>query len=300
MTPAEFFEFLRATFKFTLFTVNQTPVTIASLFLFLGVFLGFILLANGLTRILMRRLLARFHVEEGIQYNLERIVRYSLGIIGAIVAFQFIGIDLSGLAVIFGLLSVGVGFGLQNVVSNFVAGLILLFERPISVGDRITVGETEGDVLDINMRSTTIRSVDNIAIIVPNSEFIANQVTNWSYGDKKVRLNVEVGVSYSSDLDTVLRSIREVADENDSVLAEPEPQVHFMSFGDSSWNLVLRCWISDPKAHRKIRSEINCALVRNFRKNGIEIPFPQRDLHLRSAVSLPVRQTQNDQGVETS
>ncbi len=300
MTPAEFFEVLRATFKFTLFTVNQTPVTIASLFLFLGVFLGFILLANGLTRILMRRLLARFHVEEGIQYNLERIVRYSLGIIGAIVAFQFIGIDLSGLAVIFGLLSVGVGFGLQNVVSNFVAGLILLFERPISVGDRITVGETEGDVLDINMRSTTIRSVDNIAIIVPNSEFIANQVTNWSYGDKKVRLNVEVGVSYSSDLDTVLRSIREVADENDSVLAEPEPQVHFMSFGDSSWNLVLRCWISDPKAHRKIRSEINCALVRNFRKNGIEIPFPQRDLHLRSAVSLPVRQTQNDQGVETS
>lgn len=300
MTPAEFFEVLRATFKFTLFTVNQTPVTIASLFLFLGVFLGFILLANGLTRILMRRLLARFHVEEGIQYNLERIVRYSLGIIGAIVAFQFIGIDLSGLAVIFGLLSVGVGFGLQNVVSNFVAGLILLFERPISVGDRITVGETEGDVLDINMRSTTIRSVDNIAIIVPNSEFIANQVTNWSYGDKKVRLNVEVGVSYNSDLDTVLRSIREVADENDSVLAEPEPQVHFMSFGDSSWNLVLRCWISDPKAHRKIRSEINCALVRNFRKNGIEIPFPQRDLHLRSAVSLPVRQTQNDQGVETS
>jgi len=300
MTPAEFFEVLRATFKFTLFTVNQTPVTIASLFLFLGVFLGFILLANGLTRILMRRLLARFHVEEGIQYNLERIVRYSLGIIGAIVAFQFIGIDLSGLAVIFGLLSVGVGFGLQNVVSNFVAGLILLFERPISVGDRITVGETEGDVLDINMRSTTIRSVDNIAIIVPNSEFIANQVTNWSYGDKKVRLSVEVGVSYSSDLDTVLRSIREVADENDSVLAEPEPQVHFMSFGDSSWNLVLRCWISDPKAHRKIRSEINCALVRNFRKNGIEIPFPQRDLHLRSAVSLPVRQTQNDQGVETS
>ena len=294
MTFSDFLEILRTAFKFTIFTINQTPVTLASLILFLGVFLGFLLLAKGLTRLFMRRLLVRFHVDEGIQYNLERIVRYSVGIIGAIVAFQFIGIDLSGLAVIFGLLSVGVGFGLQNVTSNFVAGLILLFERPIAVGDRIVVGETEGDVVDINMRSTTIRSIDNIAIIVPNSEFIANQVTNWSYGDKKVRLNTEVGVSYNSDLDTVLRSIREVADENQSVLADPEPVVHFISFGDSSWNLTLRCWISDPKAHRRIRSEINCALVRKFRQNGIEIPFPQRDLHLRSAVSLPVQRLEED------
>ena len=288
MTLADFFVYLRAAFKFTLFTINQTPITLASLVLFLGVFLGFLLLAKGLTRLLVRRLLVRFHVEEGIQYNLERIIRYSVAIVGAIVAFQFIGIDLSGLAVIFGLLSVGVGFGLQNITSNFVAGLILLFERPISVGDRVVVGETEGDVVDINMRSTTIRSIDNIAIIVPNSEFIANQVTNWSYGDKKVRLNIEVGVSYNSDLDTVLRSIREVAAENQNVLSEPAPMVQLVSFGDSSWNMALRCWISNPKRHREVRSEINCGLVRKFRENGVEIPFPQRDLHLRSAITLPV------------
>ncbi len=288
MTLSEFFVYLRAVFNFTLFTINQTPVTMASLFMFLGVFLGFLLLAKVLTSIVLRRVLIRFQVEEGIQYNLERIIRYAVAIVGAIVAFQFIGIDLSGLAVIFGLLSVGVGFGLQNVTSNFVAGLILLFERPITVGDRIEVGDTEGDVVDIKMRSTTIRSIDNISIIVPNSEFIANQVTNWSYGDKKVRLNIEVGVSYNSDLDNVLRSIREVADENRNVLSNPEAAVHLVSFGDSSWNMSLRCWISDPKRHREVRSEINCALVRKFRANGIEIPFPQRDLHLRSAIALPV------------
>jgi len=294
VTPSDVFEFIRTAFKLTLFTVNQTPVTFASLILFLGVFLGFLLLAKGFTRFMVRRLLTRFHVEEGIQYNLERVIRYSLGILGAIVAFQFIGIDLSGLAVIFGLLSVGVGFGLQNVTSNFVAGLILLFERPISVGDRIMVGGVEGDVVDINMRSTTIRSIDNISIIVPNSEFIANQVTNWSYGDRRVRLNIEVGVSYNSDLDTVLRSIQEVADENEHVLADPEPVVHFLSFGDSSWNLALRCWIPDPKRHRTVSSEINCALVRKFRQNGVEIPFPQRDLHLRSAVALPVSRREDE------
>ena len=128
----------------------------------------------------------------------------------AIVAFQTIGINLSGLAVIFGLLSVGIGFGLQNVVSNFIAGLILLFERPISVGDRVTVGDTEGDVMEIKIRATIIRSLNNISIIVPNSEFISGRVINWSHGDAKVRLEIEVGVSYNSDLDLVLASLKEV------------------------------------------------------------------------------------------
>ena len=125
-------------------------------------------------------------------------------------AFQFVGINLSGLAVIFGLLSVGIGFGLQNVTSNFIAGLILLFEQPIKIGDRIMVGDTEGDVLEINIRSTTIRSLNNVSIIVPNSEFVSSNVVNWSHGDPKIRLVVEVGVSYQSDLDTVLRSLQEV------------------------------------------------------------------------------------------
>ncbi|GAB4342253.1 MAG: mechanosensitive ion channel [Candidatus Abyssubacteria bacterium] len=275
-------------FDFTIVTINRTPVTVASLIVFLFIFIGVVLVAKVVSRMLRVRVLSRVGIDEGMRYTLERLTYYTLIIIGAIVAFQFIGINLSGLAVIFGLLSVGIGFGLQNITSNFISGLILLFERPIKVGDRITVGDTEGDVMDINMRSTTIRSLNNISIIVPNSEFISGRVTNWSYGDPKVRLDIDVGVSYASDLDTVLRCLKEVALENERILRYPEPVVQFLGFGDSSWNMQLRCWIADPKIHWEMRSELNCAIVRKFRRNKVEIPFPQRDLHLRSAIPLPV------------
>jgi small-conductance mechanosensitive channel len=214
-------------------------------------------------------------------------------IIGVIFGFQFVGIDLSGLAVIFGLLSVGIGFGLQNITSNFMAGLILLFERPIKVGDRVTVGDTEGDVMAINMRSTTVKSLNNIAIIVPNSDFISSKVINWSHSDLKTRLVVEVGVSYNSDVDKVLQALREVAEENSHVLDRPKPDVLFRSFGDSSWNMAMRVWIANPKQYYKIMSDLNIAIVRKFREYGIEIPFPQRDLHVRSPLPVPFASERN-------
>jgi small-conductance mechanosensitive channel len=167
-----------------------------------------------------------------------------------------------------------------------VAGLILLFERPIKVGDRITVGNTEGDVVEINIRSTTILSLNNIAIILPNSEFVSSTVINWTYGDQKIRPEIDVGVSYNSDLDTVVRCLREVAEEQPEVLTNPGPEVLHAGFGDSSWNMRLRAWIGDPKRHPHVRSALNCAIVRKFRENGVEIPFPQRDLHVRPP--LPV------------
>lgn len=280
------FEVIRNGFRFTIFTVNQTPITLASILIFLVIFSSFIILSKLFTRLLHSRFLSKLQIDEGTRYNLERITYYTLAVIGAIIALQFIGINLSGLAVIFGLLSVGIGFGLQNITSNFISGLILLFERPIKVGDRVTVGDTEGDVVEINIRSTTIRSLNNISIIVPNSEFVSGRVTNWSHGDKKVRLNINVGVSYKSDLEKVLQCLREVAVENEKVLKKPEPLVYLIEFGDSSWNMQLRCWISDPKTHWEIRSELNCAIVGKFRENGVEIPYPQRDLHLRSSVPL--------------
>jgi len=289
MTLDSLYQILRGFLNITLITVKGTPITPASIFTFLLIFFSFLFLAKLISRVLTRNVFPRFHLDEGVQYNFSRAIRYLIAITGAVVAFQFVGIDLGGLAVIFGLLSVGIGFGLQNVTSNFVSGIILLFERPIAVGDRITVGETEGDVMAINMRSTMIRSIDNIAIIVPNTEFISGRVTNWSHGDKKVRLNIDVGVSYTSDLDSVLRSLLEVARESDKVLKSPPPLVHFMGFGDSSWNMRLRCWIANPKEHWQITSDINCAIVRKFRENGIEIPFPQRDLHVRSSIPLMVK-----------
>ena len=280
--------------NYTLFTIKNTPITLLSIFIFILLIFLFAFLARIIGRVILKRFFARLQIEEGISYSLIRISQYIIMITGIIISFQFVGIDLSGLVVIFGLLSVGIGFGLQNITSNFVSGLVLLIERPIKVGDRVTVGDTLGDVLEINMRSTTIRTLTNIAIIVPNSEFISREVINWSHGDPKVRLDLPVGVSYNSDLDNVLRSLREVADENPEVLKEPKTEINFIEFGDSSWNLELRAWLESPKRYQIVRSDLNCAIVKKFRENSIEIPFPQRDLHLRTSIPLPFKK-QEDQ-----
>ena len=271
-----------------LFELNKTWITPSSILMFIVAVLLFFLFSKILRTALLNRILNRFQIDQGTKYNLNRVTHYLIMITGAIVSFQFIGLDLTGLAFIFGLLSVGIGFGLQNIASNFVSGLILLFERPIKIGDRVTVGDTEGDVTAINMRSTTIRSLKNITIIVPNSDFISSQVINWSHGDPTVRLDVEVGVSYNSDLDTVIRCLKEVARENSDVLTEPQPEVYFTSFGDSSWNMRLLVWLNNPYRYYATRSDINCAIVRKFRENKVEIPFPQRDLHVRSPLPVPL------------
>lgn len=296
MSFSEFSSLLKRIFNVTLFEINKQPITVSNLIMFVLVISVFAMLSRIIRRILRGQIFPRLVIDEATQYTLLRVTHYLVIVIGALVAFQFIGIDLTGLAVIFGLLSVGIGFGLQNITSNFVAGLILLLERPIKVGDRITVGDTEGDVVEINIRSTTIRSLNNIAIIVPNSEFVSTTVINWTYGDQKVRLEIDVGVSYNSDLDTVLRSLREVAEECPEVLGNPGPEVLHTGFGNSSWNMRLRAWIGDPKRHPQVRSWLNCAIVRKFRENGVEIPFPQRDLHVRSPLPLPLAAAgQNDE-----
>jgi small-conductance mechanosensitive channel len=294
MEVKNIFDMLREILQFNLFTLNQTPVTIMSIVLFVGMFTFLLLLSGYVTRLLRSRLLPRFHLEQSIIYNVSRVFYYTFLVLSAAFSFQFIGIDFSGLIVVFGFLSVGIGFGLQNITSNFISGLILLFERPIKIGDRVTVGSTEGDVIEIKMRSTVIRSLDNISIIVPNSEFVSSQVVNWSHGDKRVRVDIKVGVSYRSDLDTVLRSLREVAEEHVAVLKDPEPFVRLMEFGDSSWNMMLGAWIRDPVNYYKVRSDLNCAIVTKFRETGVEIPFPQRDLHIRSPLPVPVAAEGND------
>ena len=260
-------------FQYKLFEINRTAITPASVFVFVIIVTAFYLLSHWLQKILKNKILTHLHIDQGVQYTLSRISHYILMIVGLMIAFQFIGVDLSGLAVIAGLLSVGIGFGLQNVTSNFIAGIILLFERPIKIGDRVTVGHTEGHVLSINMRSTTIASLDNISIIVPNSEFISSRVTNWSHGDPRVRLIVEVGVAYDSDLDAVSHALMAVAEENQVVLKDPEPDVLLDNFADSSLNMKLRVWLPNPENFYRIRSDINRAVVRKFRQEGIEMPL---------------------------
>jgi len=294
MEISEFFDKVLQAFEHTLFKVNETPVTLASILTFLLIFVSIYIFSRLFTRMLGKKILVKARVKESTAFTMQRLTHYVIVIIGAIISFQFIGINLSGLAVILGLLSVGIGFGLQNITSNFIAGLILLFEKPINIGDRVTVGETVGDIIAINMRSTTIRSLQNIAIIVPNSEFISQRVTNWSYGDPRLRLDIDVGVSYSSDPDVVKRCLEEAASENPEVLDSPPPEVIHKGFGDSSWDMQLRCWIGTPKIYWKSISAINFAIVRKFRENGVEIPFPQRDLHLRSSIPMPLEYPRKD------
>ena len=286
----EIFEVVSSIMNFKLFELNQKPITILSLVMFIIVVVLFFIISKIFNRLILKSILVRFDIEKGIRFNMLRVSHYLIMVTGTVIAFQFVGIDLAGLAVIFGLLSVGIGFGLQNITSNFISGLILLFERPIKVGDRVTVGDVEGDVVAINMRSTTVRTLTNIAIIVPNSDFISSQVANWSFGDPKVRLDLDVGVSYGSDVDMVIKSLKEVADEHADILKDPPPDVLLREFGDSSWNMQLRVWLRSTKRYYKINSELNIAIVRKFRENKVEIPFPQRDLHVRSPLPVPLEQ----------
>lgn len=271
-----------------LFSLKDTPVTIMSVVIFTLFLSIFLFLGSFIRRFLQGKFLDKFDIDPGLKYTLSRVAQYIVVILGMLISFQFVGIDLTSLAVIFGLLSVGIGFGLQNVTANFISGLIIMFERPISVGDRVDVDGIEGDVTEISIRSTKIRTLNNTSIIVPNSKFVENNVINYSHGDPTFRLDINVGVSYSSDLDSVLKALNEVAEEHSNVMKSPKHSVDLTEFGDSAWDMHLRVWVPNVKDRYKMRNELNQAIVRKFLEYDIEIPFPQRDLHLRSSIDLPV------------
>jgi len=197
--------------------------------------------------------------------------------------------DFSRVALFAGAFSVGIGFGLQNVVNNFVSGLILLFERPIQIGDMVEVGGLLGEVRRIGARSSTVRTVDGAEVIVPNSNLISEQVVNWTLSDRRRRIIVDVGVAYGSDPETVLGILRSVAEANSSVLDEPAPEALFQEFGDSALNFRLRAWIPRFEESFEINSRLCVAINDALRDAGIAIPFPQRDLHVRSVESDVIR-----------
>lgn len=288
MELAELMNSVQDFLNLRLFELQDTPVTIMSMVIFLIFLSVFLFLGSFVRRFLQGSFLDKFEIDSGLKYTLGRVAQYIVVVLGVLISFQFVGIDLTSLAVIFGLLSVGIGFGLQNITANFISGLIIMFERPITVGDRVDVNGIEGDVTEISIRSTKIRTLNNISIIVPNTQFVENNVINFSHGDPTFRLDIDVGVSYASDLDTVLKALNGVADEHPKVMKSPKHQVHLTEFADSSWEMQLRVWIPNVKERYILRNEIHQAIVRKFEELDIEIPFPQRDLHVRSSVSLPV------------
>jgi small-conductance mechanosensitive channel len=261
--------------------IGDSAVTALSL-VKIGFWLVLVLALNILARrLLVSRLLRRTHLDPGLQFAITRISGYVFVTLGFYVALVVSGIDLSSLAVIAGALGVGIGFGLQNIVSNFVSGLILLAERPITLGDRIEVAGVAGQVTKISLRSTTVVTNDNISVIVPNSDLITHPITNWSYGDPKVQIRIPIGVAYGTDVERLRVVLLEVAAENSSVLKTPAPSVLFADFGDSALNFELAVWTQDmAHAPRRFRSAINFAIERKLRENRIEIPFPQRVVHL--------------------
>ncbi|EDL64341.1 mechanosensitive ion channel family protein [Bacillus sp. SG-1] len=269
-----------------LFTTGQMKVT---LFLIVMAIL-IISLASRISKVMTKAILPamynRYNLNKGLRFTFDRIAHYTIMVLAIIISLTTVGIDLSALTVFAGIISVGIGFGLQNIASNFISGIILLFERPIKVGDRVIVDDVIGDVEKINMRATVIKTLDNEHIIVPNSYFLEEKVVNRSFSDPRLRLVLPVGVAYGTDAEKVRELLLQVAKEESeasvTVLDTPEPFVNFVGFGESSLDFELFLWISDPNQLVVIKSNVNFRINRILSENNIEIPFPQRDLHIRS------------------
>ena len=276
--------------KKRLVSLGDVTITPAVLLTVVFIMLAALWISQLLQRMLRRNLFRRMHLNEGTQVTICRILHYAIMLMGIFIAINQIGISLTTLAAISAVLLVGIGLGLQNITSNFISTLIILFERPVQVGDFVEVSGVQGRIRRIKTRSSVVETLDNVSIIVPNSNFISESVKNWSYRDSKVRIHILVGVSYGSDVDLVEKTLLQVGRAHEEVLLNPEPTVQFLEFGDSSLNFDLLVWINDASHQYIIRSDLNFAVVKAFREQGITIPFPQRDLHIQSAIPMEFSQ----------
>ena len=280
---------IKAFVKPVLDTIN-TPITIGEISFSFGTIVvivgGFIVLTvtiRIIKNILVNKMLTRYNIDVGLRQNIGVMFKYTAYLIGGLIILQTAGVKLGALGVVAGALGVGIGFGLQNITNNFISGLIILFERPIKVGDRIEVGSIKGDVVEISARATTIITNDNISLIVPNSEFVSSTVINWSHNDRLIRLQVPVGVSYNEDPRVVKKLLIEVVEGNTAVLNKPKPDVLFTSFGDNSLNFNLIVWTSTYTDRPEIlKSQLYYAIFKKFKDNNVQIPFPQRDIHIKT------------------
>lgn len=284
------FKYIEDLFNTQLFALGTTPVTVWTVLYLCVLLVALVWFSRRLKRWLVNSVLARREVDIGVRQAIGTIIQYLVVVFGLLIILSTAGIDLTTLQVLAGAIGIGVGFGLQNITNNFISGLIILFERPIKVGDRIQVGEVSGDVVRIGARATTVKTNDNIEVIVPNADFISTLVINWSHSDREVRLHIPVGVSYGSNPEEVRDILLEVSASHPGVLRTPAADVIFAEFGESSLNFDLRVWTSSYITKPKIlRSDLNFAIQRKFKERGVEIPFPQRDIHIRSGALAPAK-----------
>lgn len=283
----EIIKAIRPIFEFPLFRLGDTSFTVGSIFYFvISLFLLYYLTAK-LRNFFVNRVLLRYNYDIGVRQSIGSIIRYGLLAIGLIVIFQNSGLNMSSLGLVVGALGVGIGLGLQTITNNFVSGIIIMFERPVKIGDKIEVGEVTGNVVHIGARATTVLTNDNISVIVPNSDFVTSKVVNWSHSERKVRFNFDVFTSYCENPDNIKKLLLEVANENKGVLKEPAPDVLFVEYGESALKFYLRIWttvyVDRPVV---LKSQLYYAIFRKFREHGVEIPYPQRQLHIKNLESF--------------
>lgn len=266
------------------FTFGRIQVSVATLFQGVVVLVLALLVSRWLSTLLERRIAKRAQIDPGIGYTIGRLTKYLLTALGLLIFLQVaFNIDLTSLAVVFTALSVGIGFGLQYIAADIASGFILLFERPIRVGDRITIGEDEGDVQSINLRTTIVITNDRISIIVPNSKLVSQRVINWSYGDPRARISIPISVAVNSEIKHVTDTLLLAAQDVERVLTDPPPKVQLLSFGGYSLDFRLLVWTRHPSRHPQIKSDINYRIEKLFRERGIEIPYPTQEFLLKNA-----------------
>lgn len=248
------------------------------------------LVAALIKRLLIRRLLTKVGVERGTGATISSIVTYLIIVFSILFALSVAGIPMRSLAFFAGALGIGIGFGMQNIVNNFLSGIIMLFERPVRVGDIVILSpELGGTVERIGPRSSTIVTPDNVTVVVPNSQLMDSQIVNWSQPTRRLRVHTHVGVAYGSDVELVKKCLLEVAEKHPKVKKYPEPMVRFDKFGDSSLDFELIYWVDGPFERWISLSELNFAIDKIFREHDINIPFPQRDLHIRTSPEFPAQ-----------
>jgi small-conductance mechanosensitive channel len=258
-------------------------VSLGDVLAFLLTLAGAFLLSRALRTVLEDDVVPRLPAGRGVGYALTTTVHYTVLLLGFLLAISAAGVDLNKVSLLAGAFGVGIGFGLQNVVNNFVSGLILLYERPVQLGDTVEVGGTTGEVRRIGIRSSTIRTPQGAEVIVPNSNLISDRVVNWTFSDRRRRLEIRLGVAYGTDPERVIALLEGVARGHPDVLEDPPPQALFVGFGESSLDFELRAWTALFDTWVGTQSDLALRIARVLAEAGVEIPFPQRDLHLRSA-----------------
>jgi len=265
------------------------PVTLADLGLCVLVVILTFAATRNIPGLLEVAVLQRIRMDSGARYATTAVLRYIIAVVGVVLAFKMLGVGWSSVQWLVAAMTVGLGFGLQEIFANFVSGLIILFERPIRIGDTVTVGETAGTVTRIRIRATTITDWDRKELIVPNKEFVTGRLVNWSLSDRVLRVIMRVGIAYGSDTELAEKVLYEKAAEHPLVLKDPEPRVLFSAFGDNSLNFELRVYISGIEHYLEVWHDLNMAIDKAFRKAGITIAFPQRDTHLDTLEPLEIR-----------